>query len=66
MAIMGAIVAEFAGARDGLGKNLYLAPKHSEPELMILSIFSTIFMGWVLFKSVELAEKRLGKWYIKK
>jgi ABC-type nitrate/sulfonate/bicarbonate transport system permease component len=64
MAIMGAIVAEFVGAKDGLGKNLYLAPKFSLPELMICSIFIIILLGWLLFKCVELIEQKLGKWYL--
>lgn len=62
MAIMGAIVAEFLGARDGLGKNLYLAPKYSQPELMICSIVLTAFLGWILYKFVETIERRLVKW----
>lgn len=63
MAIMGAIVAEFVGARDGLGKNLYLAPKNSQAELMVCSIVLTIFLGWILFSTVEYFESILGKWY---
>lgn len=64
MAIMGAIVAEFLGARDGLGKNLYLAPKYSQPELMVCSIFLTSFLGWLLFKAIVLTEKKIGRWYL--
>lgn len=63
MAIMGAIVSEFVGAKDGLGKNLYLAPKNSLPELMICSIVLITLLGWLLFKAVELTEKKLGNWY---
>jgi NitT/TauT family transport system permease protein len=63
MAIMGAIVAEFVGAQDGLGKNLYLAPKYSQPELMICSVVLITLLGWLLFKSIELTEKKFGKWY---
>jgi len=63
MAIMGAIVAEFVGARDGLGKNLYLAPKNSQAELMVCSIVFTIFLGWFLYKVIELFESFFGKWY---
>jgi len=67
MAIMGAIVAEFVGARDGLGKNLYLAPKSSLPELMICSIILITLLGWILFilfKSVQIYEMKIGKWYL--
>ena len=65
MAIMGAIVAEFVGAKDGLGKNLYLAPKNANPELMICSIVLTTLLGWCLFKIVEITEKKVGYWYYK-
>lgn len=64
MAMMGAIVVEFLGAIDGLGKNLYLAPKNSKPELMVCSIILTVFLGWVLFKIVVKIEKIMGKWYL--
>lgn len=63
MAVMGAIVAEFMGARDGLGKNLYLAPKNSLPELMIISIILTTILGWFLFRSIVLLENKIGNWY---
>jgi NitT/TauT family transport system permease protein len=65
MAIMGAVVAEFVGAKDGLGKNLYLAPKNSMPELMVCSIVLIAFLGWFMFKLVVLAEKKLGGWYFR-
>lgn len=64
MAVMGAIVSEFMGAIDGLGKNLYLAPKNSLPELMICSIILTTLLGWLLYKLVEQLERKLGKWYL--
>jgi NitT/TauT family transport system permease protein len=64
MALMGAIVAEFVGAKDGLGKNLYLAPKSTNPDLMICSIILVTFIGWILFELTTCLEKRLGYWYI--
>lgn len=62
MAVMGAIVAEFMGARDGLGKNLYLAPKNSQPELMICSIVLVVILGFLFFKSISFLERRICKW----
>ena len=38
LSVIGAIVAEFNGADYGLGKNLFLATKRLEPELMISSM----------------------------
>src|SRR5690606_6580259 len=35
LAVIGAIVAEFNGAEIGLGKNLFLAAKRLEPDLMM-------------------------------
>jgi NitT/TauT family transport system permease protein len=61
MAVMGAIVAEFMGARDGLGKNLYLAPKSSEPQLMICSITLVFILGFSFYKFISFLERRFCK-----
>jgi ABC-type nitrate/sulfonate/bicarbonate transport system permease component len=60
---MGAIVAEFNGADYGLGKNLFLAAKRLEPELMMVSIIITALMGGLLYQAVRMIERRIGKWY---
>lgn len=63
LSVMGAIVAEFNGADYGLGKNLFLAAKRLEPELMMVSIIITALMGGLLYQAVRMIERRIGKWY---
>lgn len=66
MAMMGAIVAEFMGANDGLGKNLYLAPKSSQAELMICSIALVMILGFLFYSLIALIERYVCGWYIQK
>jgi NitT/TauT family transport system permease protein len=65
LSVIGAIVGEFNGADVGLGKNLYLAAKRLEPELMINSLFLSAIIGFLLYGSVMLIENVFGKWYVK-
>ncbi|WP_046756471.1 ABC transporter permease [Kordia jejudonensis] len=65
LAIIGAIVAEFNGADIGLGKNLFLAAKRLEPELMMTSLILSSLLGGLLYTSIVLIEKKIGKWYLK-
>lgn len=65
LAVIGAIVAEFNGADFGLGKNLFLAAKRLEPELMMTSLILSSFLGGILYMTIVLIEKKIGKWYLK-
>jgi NitT/TauT family transport system permease protein len=65
LAVIGAIVAEFNGADVGLGKNLFLAAKKLEPELMMSSLILSSVLGGALFGAVVGIERSLGRWYIK-
>lgn len=65
LSVIGAIVAEFSGAEIGLGKNLLMSAIRIEPELMMVSIFLSAILGSVLFGSIYLLEKMVGKWYLK-
>lgn len=65
LSVIGSIVAEFSGADYGLGKNIFLAAKRLEPELMMLSIIMSCFLGALLFFLVWLLERRIGYWYLK-
>jgi NitT/TauT family transport system permease protein len=65
LAVIGAIVAEFNGADIGLGKNLYLAAKKLEPELMMSSLILSSVLGGALFGAVVGIERSLGSWYMK-
>jgi NitT/TauT family transport system permease protein len=64
LSVIGAIVAEFNGADYGLGKNLFLAAKRLEPELMICSIILTALIGGAMYQTIRLAERRFGEWYL--
>lgn len=64
LSVIGAIVAEFNGAEIGLGKNLFLAAKRLEPDLMMSSLFLSSLLGGALYLSIVLIEKKLGKWYL--
>ena len=64
LSVIGAIVAEFNGAEFGLGKNLFLAAKRLDPELMIASIAISSIIGGLLYGLVTAIERRLGKWYL--
>lgn len=48
LSLVGAVVAEFTGAEQGLGKNLFLAAKRLEPELMAVSIILCFGLGLLL------------------
>jgi NitT/TauT family transport system permease protein len=63
LAVIGAIVAEFNGAEIGLGKNLFLAAKRLEPDLMMTSLLLSTLLGGAVFLFISFIEHRFGKWY---
>lgn len=64
LAVIGAIVAEFTGAEIGLGKNLFLATRRLQPDLMVCSIFLSVVLGAGLFGLIGIVERVAGKWYL--
>ncbi len=64
LSVIGAIVAEFNGADYGLGRNLFLAARNLEPELMMSSLFFSTVLGIISFGIILLIERNLGKWYL--
>ena len=66
LAVIGAIVAEFNGAEKGLGKNLYLAAKRLEPDMMMSSLVLSTLIGFILFAIIKLIEIKKGEWYYEK
>lgn len=64
LAVIGAIVAEFNGAEVGLGKNLFLAAKRLEPDLMMSSLLLSTFLGGLFFLIIHFVEKKIGSWYL--
>ncbi|WP_396146059.1 ABC transporter permease [Flavobacterium sp.] len=65
LAVIGAIVGEFNGTEIGIGKNLFIAAKRLEPELMMSSLFLSSLLGGLFYISIVLIEKKFGKWYLK-
>lgn len=59
LAIIGAIVAEFTGARAGIGKNLFVSAIRLEPDLMMSSLILATLMGLGMYGAVRLLEKRI-------
>src|SRR5262249_28192496 len=64
LSVIGAIVAEFNGSEFGLGKNLFLAAKRLEPELMMTSLVLCSGLGAAFYLTVSLFEHRFGFWYL--
>lgn len=64
LSVIGAVVAEFNGSEYGLGKNLYLAAKHIEPELMMISIVGASLIAAAQYGAVLIIERHTCRWYI--
>lgn len=62
LSVIGAIVAEFTGAKIGLGKNLFLSAKRLEPELMMSSLLLSTLLGALMFGVILILEKINTKW----
>lgn len=62
LAVIGAIVAEFNGAEIGLGKNLFLAAKRLEPDLMMSSLLLSTLLGVLFFGTIYFIEKKITNW----
>ena len=62
LAVIGAIVAEFNGAEMGLGKNLFLAAKRLEPDLMMSSLLLSTLLGGMFFGLIYYIEKKIINW----
>lgn len=60
LAVIGAIVAEFAGAEIGLGKNLYISAIRLEPELMMSSLILATLLGFMFYGSIVLINKKIA------
>jgi NitT/TauT family transport system permease protein len=61
--VVGAIVAEFNGAEWGLGKDMFIAAKRLEPELMMLGLTCAILLSAALYGFVLIIESTSGIWY---
>lgn len=65
LCVIGSIIAEFNGARFGLGKDIFIAAKRLEPELMMSGILGSALLSTAIAGTVRLLECFLGRWYTK-
>ena len=65
LCVIGSIIAEFNGARFGLGKDIFIAAKRLEPELMMSGILGSALLSTGIAGSIRLLESFLGSWYTK-
>ncbi|MFO0743803.1 MAG: ABC transporter permease subunit [Candidatus Paceibacterota bacterium] len=63
LSVIGAIVAEFTGAKLGIGKNLFVSSIRLDPDLMMTSLILASFIGLVIYGIIRLVEKQYGSWY---
>ncbi len=63
LAVIGAIVAEFSGVPDGLGRNLYVSALRLESELMMCTLFLSSVLGFSFYAAVVFIERRIAFWY---
>lgn len=63
LAVIGAIVSEMSGSNEGIGRNLFLAAKRLEPDMMMCSLLLSSLLGGFVYLCIGLIENKLGKWY---
>jgi ABC-type nitrate/sulfonate/bicarbonate transport system permease component len=61
--VIGAIVAEFNGAEHGTGKDIFIAARRLEPELMMTSILLSSLLAGIMYGLVRVLELIPGAWY---
>lgn len=62
LSVLGAIIAEFTGSARGLGKNIFLGTVRLEPELVVMSLFMSAFLGVIVHYVLCYLEHRLAWW----
>lgn len=62
LAVVGAVVGEFVGSRSGLGYLMLAATGNFDTPLVFACVVMLTLMGIVLFYSVGLVERLLGRW----
>lgn len=63
LSVIGALVGEFVGADRGIGYVILVANSDLDAPLMFASITVLAAVGYLLFVSVELVEKRVIPWH---
>lgn len=62
LSLVGAVVAEWAGASAGLGRSMWLAYSNLNMPALFAAVFCLALMGVALYGLVTLAEKRILFW----
>lgn len=65
LAVIGAIVAEFTGAKIGIGKNLFVSAIRLEPDMMMTSLILAALLGLLLYGIINYIDRKYGYWYQK-
>ncbi|MEO3753758.1 ABC transporter permease [Streptomyces sp. B6B3] len=63
LAVIGAVVAEFAGAADGLGYLIQFASTQLDTPLMFAALTIVSVLGMILYYGLSLLEILLRKWF---
>ena len=63
LSVVGAMVGEFVGSRSGVGYFLLTATGNFDTPLVFACVLVLTVLGIVLFYSIALAERFLGRWY---
>lgn len=63
-AVIGAVVGEFIGADEGLGKVMMIANGELETALLFSSIVLLSFIGVVLFLIIDVLERVVIRWHV--
>lgn len=62
LAILGAVIAEFAGSAQGLGRNIFLGTVRLEPELLMISLIVTMALGATVHLALTRIERGVSWW----
>jgi NitT/TauT family transport system permease protein len=62
LAVIGAVVGEFVGAKAGLGFLITLARNQFDTPLVIVAVFSLTVMALTLYGLVGLVERNMLAW----
>jgi len=65
LAILGAVVGEFVGAKVGLGFLVNYAAFQLDTPLMFVGLFCLVVLGVTLFTLISLAERRALRWRLR-
>lgn len=63
LSVIGAIVAEIAGARQGLGFRIVISSYRTDTQMMFAAIILAALAGIGLFKTIGIFEKKVLFWH---